>query len=64
LNLGKLGASNHGKLEEVTFFKASEVMIDGDSKQWMHIDGELFGHPPFEISVLKKSLKVRVRASA
>ncbi len=61
LNLSKLGSGEHGKLEEVSFFKASEVVIEEDKKQWMHIDGELFGHPPFEIKILKNALTVRVR---
>ena len=64
LSLSKLGAGRHGKLEEVSFFKASHVSIEADKKQWMHIDGELLGHPPFEINIHKKALKVRVRASA
>ncbi|WOK06429.1 diacylglycerol kinase family lipid kinase [Imperialibacter roseus] len=63
LSLSKLGAGRHGKLEEVSFFKASHVSIEADKKQWMHIDGELLGHPPFEININKKALKVRVRAS-
>lgn len=63
MNLGKLGSGKHGKLSEVTFYKASEVSIAPDKKQWMHIDGELMGHPPFEVRVEKQALKVRVRAS-
>lgn len=63
MNLGKLGSGKHGKLSEVTFYKAIEVTIAPDKKQWMHIDGELMGHPPFEVKVEKQALKVRVRAS-
>lgn len=61
-NLGKMGAGNHGRLDEVSFFKAREVTIEPDKKQWLHIDGELMGHPPFSIKVVPSALKVRVRA--
>ena len=70
LNLSKMGAGKHGKLREVSFYKAREIRISADektgkksrTKQWMHIDGELMGHPPFEIKIVPQTLKVRIRS--
>lgn len=69
-NISKMGAGNHGSLREVSFYRCREVNIVADeksgrrsaNKQWMHIDGELMGHPPFNVKILPEALKVRVRA--
>lgn len=62
-NVGKLSSGKHVSLDVVSSFKAREIRIEADKNQWMHIDGELMGHPPFDIRIEPKALKVRVRAS-
>lgn len=67
LHIGKLGAGKHGSIKEVHFFKGKEIKIaateKNEGKQWMHIDGELMGQPPFDIKIVPQALKVRVRTS-
>jgi diacylglycerol kinase (ATP) len=60
LHLPKLKTGTHGKLKETDFFTAKNISIEPTIALVAHLDGEFFGHPPFEISVLKQHLPVRV----
>jgi len=50
----------HRNLSQVSFFKSKEVIIDPDTYVVGHMDGEYIGHPPFNIKVLPKALKIKI----
>lgn len=60
LNINRLSGGTHGKLSEVSFHKATKVMVEANDQLYAHIDGERLGQPPFEISVLQGALSLRV----
>ncbi|MCV9388582.1 diacylglycerol/lipid kinase family protein [Reichenbachiella ulvae] len=61
LQLYKANFGSHGSLPEVNFFQTKELKIEANDQLRAHLDGEYFGHPPFEISILEKAQKVRVK---
>ncbi|MGL1887903.1 MAG: diacylglycerol kinase family lipid kinase [Reichenbachiella sp.] len=62
LNIGRLSFGTHGKLKEVNFYQAKHIKIYENDSLLSHLDGELFGSPPFEISILEKKQMIRVKA--
>ena len=59
-HLPKLSRGTHSKLKVAEFKKAKKVSIKNSSNLVAHLDGELFGHPPFEISIHPEAFLVRV----
>jgi diacylglycerol kinase (ATP) len=59
-HVSKLKSGSHYKIKETEFYKASKISIAESSELVAHLDGEYIGNPPFEISIIKKSLLVRV----
>lgn len=59
LNVNRLQSGTHIDLKEVKMDVATHVKIDGPASLNAHIDGEYFGHPPFEINVLPGAIRVR-----
>lgn len=62
LNVLKLQNGSHGALHAVRFRKVKSVKIFENDQLQAHIDGELLGSPPFNISVIPAALKIRARA--
>ncbi len=62
MNISRLQDGTHDRLKEVTFSRCKHLQIDENPELQAHIDGEYFGHPPFEIGILPNSLKIRVKA--
>lgn len=62
LNVNKLSGGTHGSLKEVLFHKAEQILIEANDRLFAHIDGERMGQPPFEIKVLPKALRLRIRS--
>lgn len=61
-HLPKLRTGAHHKLKACEFYRAKQICIKPSSDLVAHLDGEYIGQPPFEITVLKKSLWVRTPA--
>ncbi|MBG00568.1 MAG: hypothetical protein CMI36_16375 [Owenweeksia sp.] len=61
-NIHRLKEGTHNRLPEVRFSRCKHLHIDENPDLHAHIDGEYFGHPPFEIGVLPNALKIRVKA--
>lgn len=61
-HLPKLKSGTHTKIKEAEFHRAASILIEKSTELVAHIDGEYVGHPPFEISILRKVLAVRVPA--
>ena len=59
-HLPKLKTGSHTNIKEVELHTASKILIDQSSELVAHLDGEFIGHPPFDISILKQVLPVRV----
>ncbi|MEM9896927.1 MAG: hypothetical protein AAF789_11195 [Bacteroidota bacterium] len=64
LNINKLSKGTHGQLKEVTLRRAKSLKIAKNESLFAHMDGERLGNPPFDISILPKALKIRVRRSS
>ena len=62
LNIHKLSNGTHNTLKDVSFDTATSVFVEETSQISAHIDGEYFGHPPFDIQVLSGALSLRVAA--
>jgi len=62
LKVNKLIKGTHGEVEEVNFYETESIKINKNDSLISQIDGELFGPPPLNISIIKASQKVRVRA--
>ncbi|PIB37204.1 hypothetical protein BFP72_18220 [Reichenbachiella sp. 5M10] len=62
LKLHRLKSATHGKLPEVTFYQTKKLTIYPNDLLLAHIDGECFGSPPFEIQILSRSQKIRIKA--
>lgn len=60
LNIGRLQKGSHNTLPEVLFTSSESLHILENPQLFAHIDGEYFGNPPFEFSVIKSGLRVRV----
>lgn len=61
INIYRLIRGSHSALREVTLSSCEKVTIAENPKLHAHIDGEYFGQPPFEFSILPKALSVRVK---
>jgi YegS/Rv2252/BmrU family lipid kinase len=59
-HLPKLRTGAHTKIKYTEFFKSSSIQVDAADQLSAHLDGEFLGTPPFDISILKKALPVRV----
>lgn len=59
-HLPKLKSGSHTKIKEVELHTASKIHIEESTELVAHLDGEYIGHPPFEISILKNVLPIRV----
>ncbi len=59
-HLPKLKTGAHVRIKEVELHTASSVTIEKNDDLVAHLDGEYIGHPPFNISVLKKVLLLKV----
>ncbi|UXP33711.1 diacylglycerol kinase family lipid kinase [Reichenbachiella agarivorans] len=60
-NVGKFSFGTHGRLPEVNFYQVKHIRIETNDALMAHIDGEFFGHPPFEITVAEKAQRIRVK---
>jgi YegS/Rv2252/BmrU family lipid kinase len=58
----KLKSGAHTKIKESEFHKATNISIAATNELVAHLDGEYIGSPPFEISVVKKALRIKVPA--
>ena len=58
-HLPKLKNGTHHKIKETEFHLVSQLSIAATDQLVAHLDGELIGHPPFEIAVEKEVLLVR-----
>ena len=63
LNISKLSGGTHGSLKEVLFHRVEQVSIEGNDRLFAHIDGEQMGEPPFDIKVLPKAMKLRIKGN-
>jgi YegS/Rv2252/BmrU family lipid kinase len=61
-HLPKLKTGSHTKIKYTEFHLASDIKIKESDELVAHLDGEYIGHPPFNISVSKEALFVRVPA--
>ncbi len=61
-HLPKLKTGAHQRLKEAEFFKAARVRIEASDSLVAHLDGEFIGSPPFDITILPRALKLRVRS--
>ncbi len=59
-HLPKLKTGAHTGIAEAEFHKAGKIFIEHSDQLVAHLDGEYLGHPPFDISILKNALSVRV----
>jgi diacylglycerol kinase family enzyme len=59
-HLPKLKTGAHSEIAETEFYKAEKIFIEKTDQLVAHLDGEYVGHPPFDISILKNALSVRV----
>ncbi|MFY0605465.1 MAG: diacylglycerol kinase family lipid kinase [Cyclobacteriaceae bacterium] len=61
LNIHKLQGGTHGSMKAVSLYSCDKLSIEANSQLHAHIDGEAFGQPPFEFSVLKSAVRFRVK---
>lgn len=61
LNIHKLSNGSHGSLNTVNFYRTDRVFVNENPLLFGHIDGERLGNPPFDIRVLPKAIRLRVR---
>lgn len=57
----KLSKGTHEVLKKVTFLRGKKITIKENLNVKAHLDGEYFGTPPYEIEVLPKCFKIRVK---
>lgn len=60
LHLPKLRTGAHHKLKETEFYTGQNIEIEATEQLVAHLDGEFIGHPPFSITVLPGTLKMRI----
>ena len=63
-HLPRLINGSHYKLKVSEFFQAKEIHIEASDQLVAHLDGEYFGHPPFNVSIHPKALSLRSPASS
>jgi YegS/Rv2252/BmrU family lipid kinase len=56
----KMKDGGHRKMNAVSFYKSSKVVIDENPALVAHMDGESIGSPPFHIQILRKAVSFRV----
>jgi YegS/Rv2252/BmrU family lipid kinase len=56
----KMKDGGHRKMNAVSFYKSSKVIIDENPALVAHMDGESIGSPPFHIQILPKAVSFRV----
>jgi YegS/Rv2252/BmrU family lipid kinase len=61
-HLPKLKSGAHTRIKEAEFHTATNIRIEKSTELVAHLDGEYIGHPPFDISIMKQKLPVRVPA--
>lgn len=61
-HLPKLKSGAHTRIKEAEFHTAINIQIEKSTELVAHLDGEYIGHPPFDISIIKQKLPVRVPA--
>lgn len=59
-HLPKLKKGKHVKLDITEFHTCRKVHVDTHSEVVAHLDGELIGHPPFDIKLADEKLYLRV----
>jgi diacylglycerol kinase (ATP) len=62
LNIPRLSNGSHGVLPRIHFYQTSQITVEANSDLFAHIDGERLGNPPFEIRILPKALRLRVKS--
>ncbi len=62
LNISKLKTGVHNRLEEVEFLDCTSLEIGANNLLKSHIDGEVFGSPPFKFSILPSALSIRAKS--
>ncbi|MEQ8581949.1 MAG: diacylglycerol kinase family lipid kinase [Marinoscillum sp.] len=60
LNIHRLKEGTHNRLPEVKLSRCKHLSIEENPLLEAHIDGEYFGHPPFEFGVLPNALRLRM----
>ena len=60
LNIHRLKEGTHDRLPEVKLSRCKHLTVDENPHLEAHIDGEYFGHPPFEFGVLPNALRIRM----
>lgn len=61
-HLPKLKSGAHTRIKEAEFHTATNIRIEKSTELVAHLDGEYIGHPPFDISIMKQKLPIRVPA--
>ncbi len=59
MNINKLQNGTHIRIPEVEIFSSTAMIVSGDPSLNAHIDGEYFGHPPYEFKLLINGIKFR-----
>lgn len=59
-HLPKLKKGKHVKLDFTEFHTCKKVHIDTNNEVMAHLDGELIGHPPFNIKLAEEKLFLRI----
>jgi diacylglycerol kinase (ATP) len=59
-HLPKMKKGKHVKLDVTEFYTCKKVTIAPHKEIVAHLDGELIGHPPFDISLAEEKLYLRV----
>jgi YegS/Rv2252/BmrU family lipid kinase len=56
----KMKDGGHRKMNAVSFYKSSKVIIEENPSLVAHMDGESIGSPPFDIQILPKAVSFRL----
>lgn len=59
-HLPKLKTGAHHKMKETEFHLAKQITVESNDQLVAHLDGEYIGHPPFDISIEKEVLLIKV----
>lgn len=60
INLPKLQRGTHEGVKEIEMLKSKYLNIDHSPGIIAHLDGEYFGQPPYEVSILPKKQLIRI----
>lgn len=61
LNIHRLSKGSHVELDVVNSYQAQQIVVKENPLVYAHIDGERLGQPPFHITILPGSLRLRCR---